>query len=356
MTSSPAGIDCGTTCQYSFANGTSVTLTAAPAADSSFTGWSGACSGIATTCTVSMTAARSVTATFTLLQRQLAVVETGSGSGSVTSDPAGIDCGATCGTTLASGTTVTLTAVAATGSTFMGWSGACTGSAPTCTLSMTADRNVTATFTTNPKLTVLKAGTGSGAVSSNPAGIDCAISCAQQDATYTPWASVTLTATASGGSTFAGWSEASCGVMTTCTVSLEAGRSVTATFTADPPPPPVSPPAATADTPPAADAALATPRAVAPAAVKSRPTLRVRPKLSGRARAGKTIVCTRGTWNGSPSRYVFTWRRDGRLVLGHGSTYRVRTADGGHALRCDVTARNAKGTTTAATVGVRVPR
>jgi uncharacterized repeat protein (TIGR02543 family) len=61
VTSSPAGINCGSTCSASFATNSSVTLTAS---GGTFTGWSGACSGTSTTCTVSMTQARSVTATF----------------------------------------------------------------------------------------------------------------------------------------------------------------------------------------------------------------------------------------------------------------------------------------------------
>jgi hypothetical protein len=63
VTSSPAGIDCGSTCTAGYTSGTSVTLTATPAAGSVFAGWSGACSGTGT-CTVAMSAARSVTATF----------------------------------------------------------------------------------------------------------------------------------------------------------------------------------------------------------------------------------------------------------------------------------------------------
>jgi endoglucanase len=63
VSSTPAGISCGSTCSASFASGTSVTLTASAASGSSFAGWSGACTGTGT-CTVSMTAARSVTATF----------------------------------------------------------------------------------------------------------------------------------------------------------------------------------------------------------------------------------------------------------------------------------------------------
>ena len=80
----------------------------------------------------------------------LGVSKTGTGSGTVTSTPAGISCGATCGATYASGTTVTLTAAAGSGATFGGWSGACVGTSATCTASMTAARSVTATFTASP--------------------------------------------------------------------------------------------------------------------------------------------------------------------------------------------------------------
>ena len=64
VTSSPAAIDCGSSCSASFADGTSVTLTASPASESTFAGWSGdGCSGTGS-CTVTMSQARSVTATF----------------------------------------------------------------------------------------------------------------------------------------------------------------------------------------------------------------------------------------------------------------------------------------------------
>jgi hypothetical protein len=75
----------------------------------------------------------------------LAVTKAGSGSGVVTSAPAGIACGATCSAIFATGTSVTLTAAPSKKNTFLGWSGECTGTGP-CVLSMTADRAVTATF------------------------------------------------------------------------------------------------------------------------------------------------------------------------------------------------------------------
>lgn len=62
--SSPAGIDCGSDCTENYTDGTSVTLTATPGGNEQFSGWQGACSGTQTTCTVLMTEARSVMATF----------------------------------------------------------------------------------------------------------------------------------------------------------------------------------------------------------------------------------------------------------------------------------------------------
>ena len=65
VASSPAGLSCGETCSVAFNEGTEVVLTASPASDSTFTGWSGDCTGTGT-CTISMTEARSVTAAFNL--------------------------------------------------------------------------------------------------------------------------------------------------------------------------------------------------------------------------------------------------------------------------------------------------
>jgi hypothetical protein len=75
----------------------------------------------------------------------LTVIDAGSGRGGVTSLPAGINCGSNCSANYSSGTSVTLTATPASGSTFSGWSGACSGTG-TCPLFMNANQNVTATF------------------------------------------------------------------------------------------------------------------------------------------------------------------------------------------------------------------
>lgn len=66
VSSNPAGISCGATCSAGFSRDTSVVLTATPTAVSTFTGWSGACSGMGT-CNVTMNQAQNVTAIFELL-------------------------------------------------------------------------------------------------------------------------------------------------------------------------------------------------------------------------------------------------------------------------------------------------
>jgi len=79
-------------------------------------------------------------------QYSLTVVKAGTGDGTVTGSPAGINCGSDCTEAYKGGTKITLTAKADTDSTFTGWSGGgCSGTA-TCTVTMNSDTNVTATF------------------------------------------------------------------------------------------------------------------------------------------------------------------------------------------------------------------
>ena len=152
---------------------------------------------------------------------ELTVTLEGDAEGTVTSSPPGINCGSDCTESYDSGTGVTLTAEPEDDAEFAGWSGACTGTDETCTLTMNGPKSVTATFTNNPVLTVVKTGSGQGTVTSNPAGINCGGDCNQP---YAPGTSVTLTAEPEQGSTFEGWSGA-CGGTVTCTVPMD-GRQV----------------------------------------------------------------------------------------------------------------------------------
>ncbi|HSV48143.1 MAG TPA: galactose oxidase-like domain-containing protein [Ramlibacter sp.] len=78
----------------------------------------------------------------------LSVTKAGSasGNGTVTSNPAGISCGGTCSAAFGSGSNVTLSVSISSGGVFAGWSGACTGTATTCTVNMNANKAVTATI------------------------------------------------------------------------------------------------------------------------------------------------------------------------------------------------------------------
>lgn len=221
---SPEGASCGTNC-YTYPQGTRVLLSASPSTGSVFTGWSGAgCSGTGT-CSVSMDAARSVTATFESNRVTLSVSYAGSGSGTVAPSPAGSSCGTGCWG-YAPGTAVRLTATAAAGSAFTGWSGACSGTAPTCDLSLKTDAVATVTFAAAVQLVVQTS--GSGTVVSDPPGISCGTTCSA----YFPFGTqVTLTATPTGtGGVFSGWGGACQGTARTCSVTTNLFTTVNASF------------------------------------------------------------------------------------------------------------------------------
>lgn len=234
------GIACGEDCDEEYAEGSEVVLVATPAEGSHFAGWSGV--GCADTlnaaplsCAATVDDAMNLVATFTLEQHALSVAVIGEGSGIVTSDPAGIGCEANCEATFDHGTQVTLTATPAVGSELVGWSSpTCPGTSP-CTVSLTEARSITAEFgIQRHALSIALAGTGAGRVTSLPVGIDCGTS-----GTSTcgfPFAHgelITLTAAPSAGSVFAGWA-GGCTGTGSCTVTVDAVKSVTATFDLQP--------------------------------------------------------------------------------------------------------------------------
>jgi VCBS repeat-containing protein len=163
---------------------------------------------------------------------EVAVVLTGTGSGRVTSSPAGIDCGDTCTASFPGGP-VTLTPEAAPGSAFFGFSGDadCTDGS----LAAGADTTCVARFdlvAVTATLTVSLAGTGSGSVLSDPAGVACPGDCA---ADYAVPTRVELFATADPGSTLVGWTgDADC---LDGFVEVRGAIGCTAVFDLLPPPP-----------------------------------------------------------------------------------------------------------------------
>ncbi len=161
----------------------------------------------------------------------LMVSKAGSGSGTVSSFPAGISCGTDCSESYSSGTAVTLTATAASDSTFAGWSGdsdcvdgvVTIDAAKACTATFNVATSNVATFT----LTVSKTGTGGGTVLASPGPLDCGSTCTAE---YVAGTTVTLTAQPNSDASFDGWGGACTGAFT-CTVVMTANLQVTAQFT-----------------------------------------------------------------------------------------------------------------------------
>jgi len=160
----------------------------------------------------------------------LTVAKEGLGAGTVTSIPAGIDCGADCTESYVQYTVVQLTAVADASSVFLGWSGNCSGISPITLVDLDDDKTCRATFgpATGPRsLEVIKAGAGSGSVISAPPGIDCGAVC---EATFDLGSTVLLVADQDAGSVFAGWSGDCGGTVSPVGVLMDDNKSCTATF------------------------------------------------------------------------------------------------------------------------------
>ena len=165
VSTSPTGINCnwnaGTsgTCSTNFTSGLTITLQETPTNGSTFNGWGGACSSAGTNqfCYVTLLAAASASATFSVAgaNTTLTVTDLGSGGGEVTDQFSGITCTTSngsntgpCSASYLTGTPVTLTATPSGGASFLGWGGACAsnGTSPTCALTINSSMNATATF------------------------------------------------------------------------------------------------------------------------------------------------------------------------------------------------------------------
>ncbi len=263
ITSNPSGINCGSACNFSFPANTSVSLTATPASGSMFAGWSGDCFGTSS-CTVTMSQARNVTATFNtsgggITQLQNAIAVNGSVNSTVqdgdfreyqVSIPAGVpalnvrlyglsadadlytrfgsspntatfDCKSANGLTTEDSCNIPNPAA---GTHYIRVYGFATGP---ISYSLVASWQTTET---QHLLTVTKNGSGSGTVISGPStgsatGINCGAGCS---ALFTQGTVVNLFATAASGSTFTGWGGDCSGV--NCSVTMNQARNVTANF------------------------------------------------------------------------------------------------------------------------------
>ena len=240
VTSSPSGINCNSTCSVAFNVGEPVTLTATASPGYAFAYWSGGCSGASATCVVITSDDITATAVFdpiTTKQYKLTLSKKkiSGGDGTVASDDGVIQCGKTCGRSYYPGTTVTLAAHPSGSAVLAAWGGACSGTAPTCVVTMDEAKNVTATFAAPQKLTLnkQKSSNGNGTVTSDPPGITCETHCTKAYASFAYHETVTLTAVADSDTVFTGWSPSTaCSVKGTniCTVTMDKARAMTAKF------------------------------------------------------------------------------------------------------------------------------
>ncbi len=212
VVSNPAGIECGGTCSAAYAENTEVTLTASPAAGSTFTSWKKCDTGKVEgrKCTVKMSLAKTVGAKFSPTYDVTVKKTAGStGLGAVS----GVACDANCSSATAAfvvGKAATLKPKASKGSAFTEWS-SCPGEiVESVNCKMTSAGTAEVKFTAIPKfsLTVNKIGGGQGTVKSTPASINCGLTCSTQTSSFEEGKEVELTAsvTALKGSSFGGWS------------------------------------------------------------------------------------------------------------------------------------------------------
>ena len=159
----------------------------------------------------------------------LSVSLPGNGSGQVTSDPEGIDCGSDCQETYRVATEVVLSASPGTGSDFSGWSGCDIVSQGLCTVTTDVGKSVTALFSLKRfDLTVTKSGGGQGEVTVSEGTLVWAGSTGK--ASYDYGTRIVLGAVPAPDTLFAGWSGGACTGTGPCEVTLDRAKEVTAAF------------------------------------------------------------------------------------------------------------------------------
>ena len=197
-----------------YTQGTVVTMTAIPDSGHLFSGWLGDVLGAENPINVTMDATKSVVASFTEIPpTQFALNVSSIGSGTVTASPAGL--------LFEEGTVVTLTAAAAAGFQFTGWSGDITTTDNPSTITMDGNKNVIATFEAVNSVYSLTVNLfGSGSVSLDPPG-----------GVYTQGTVVTVQAIPASGFQFTTWVGDLTGTISPSTITMDGDKLITAIFT-----------------------------------------------------------------------------------------------------------------------------
>lgn len=215
LSSSPS-VGGTTTGSGSFTPGSSVTLTATPNSGYTFVNWTEGTNIVSTDAiyTSPLNASRTLVANFVLTADNTFTINVISNNGTVIKNPVML--------AYNSGETVQLTATPNTGYTFVSWSGDASGSVNPITVTMSADKNITANFIPEGNGFALNVVANNGSVLKNP-----------NLTTYTSGASVQLTATPNSGYKFTSWSGDATGSVTPLTVIMNANKNITANFVLD---------------------------------------------------------------------------------------------------------------------------
>ncbi|MEY3034958.1 MAG: hypothetical protein RLZ86_1580, partial [Actinomycetota bacterium] len=198
-------------CSSDHVRGSTVTLFAWAAPNHRFDAWGGACADVSTdeSCSVTLEEAETVTASFSTAT--LSIEKVGEGTVQEFSLAPRIDCGTTCSTDVTPDSTVVLVAAPSSGHYFVGWGGACEGTAATsaCSLTFAESTDVTATFAVGRTVTVAidPNENNTGLVwSTSPFGVLCGGLWTLCDVTFPPdVTSVTLAAINGRDHQFIGW-------------------------------------------------------------------------------------------------------------------------------------------------------
>jgi len=239
ITSQPAGINCGATCEAEFAVNTAITLTALPDEGFALDAWQGDCDALGT---VTLNANKQCEAIFLPINRTPFTLNVYKiGEGTITSEPIGINCGDSCIADYDGNQPVKLTAIPDNGWQFDSWRGHCdeqgyvallydydfrqcraifTQAPVSITPAEPVDSNAGSTPSTHARLTIINP--GNGTITSQPAGINCGTTCEAEFAVNT---AITLTAIPDEGFTLDSW-QGDCDA----TVTLNADKQCKAIF------------------------------------------------------------------------------------------------------------------------------
>jgi hypothetical protein len=223
-------VSCSDICSVVFDPSTTITLTATPDPGYVFSGWKGACSGNATTCSLTMDSAKNVVATFSSVSANLYPLTVSRSSyGVISSSPDGIRCGGSERQCQGNFSSVTLTATPLSGYYLYKWMGCPTPKDNICSFTLSTKTRVTPVFARLPRFALKITKSKNGEITSDPAGLKCKATSTSCTSSFIKGTRVTLKPIALSGFRFGGWSGA-CTGKGSCQVTMDAQKQVGARF------------------------------------------------------------------------------------------------------------------------------